>query len=130
MNEPTTAPLTTARKRHSPPVIVIAAGPAGRRWQRHLAAEGLTCRAVGDVAEAVELLADGPAAVIVVERPALEVGGPALMAAVRSSARLPVVLPVEAGARRPSPADCQRVIAAMRLARPAKRPVTMMHVRK
>jgi two-component system KDP operon response regulator KdpE len=125
-----TGPSTTTRKRNNPPVIVIAAGPAGRRWRRHLAAEGLTCRAVGDVAEAVELLADGPAAVVVVERPALEVGGPALMAAVRNSVRLPVILPVEAGGRRPSPADCRRVIAAMRLARPAKRPTTALRIGK
>ncbi len=85
---------------------------------------------MGDVAEAVELLTDGPAAVIVVERTALEVGGPALMAAVRNSARLPVVLPVEAGGRRPSPADCRRVIAAMRLARPAKRPSAALRIGK
>jgi two-component system KDP operon response regulator KdpE len=118
------------RKRHPSPVIVIAAEPSARRWQRHLAAEGLACRAVGDVAEAVELLADGPVDVIVVERSALEVGGPALMAAVRNAARLPFVLPVEAGKRRPSPADCRRVITAMRLAHPAKRPVTMMRIGK
>src|SRR5512136_2297288 len=93
------------RKRRRSAVIVIAASLAAQRWQRHLAAEGLASRAVSDVAEAVELLADGPADVIVVERPALEVGGPALMAAVRNSARLPLVLPVEAGAYRPSPAD-------------------------
>jgi len=118
------------RKRRPLSVIVIASGPAAQRWQRHLAAEGLTCRAVGNVAEAVDLLADGPAAVIVVERTALPVGGPALMAAVRNSARLPVVLPVEAGARRPSPADCRRVIAAMRLARPAQRPNAALRIGK
>ena len=113
-----------------PAVIVIATSQAARRWQRHLAAEGLACRAVSDVAEAVELLADGPADVIVVERPALEVGGPALMAAVRNSTRLPLVLPVETGVRRPSPADCRRAVMAVRLARPAKRPVTAMRVGK
>jgi two-component system, OmpR family, KDP operon response regulator KdpE len=58
------------------------------------------------------------------------VGGPALMAAVRNSARLPVVLPVEAGGRRPSPADCRRVIAAMRLARPAQRPSAALRIGK
>jgi DNA-binding response OmpR family regulator len=109
------------RKRRHPAVIVIAASLAARRWQRHLAAEGLVCRAVGDVAEAVELLADGPADVIVVERPALEVGGSALVAAVRNSVRL---------ARRPSPADCRRAVAAMRLARPVKRPVAAMRIGK
>ncbi len=123
------APVAAPRRRH-PPVIVIAAGPAAQRWQRHLAADGLVCRAVTDVAEAVDLLANGPTAVIVVERPALEVGGPALMAAVRNSARLPVVLPVEAGGRRPSPADCRRVAAAIRLARPPKRPNTAIHIGK
>jgi hypothetical protein len=120
----------STRKRRHPSVIVIATGLAAQRWQRHLAAEGLACRAVGDVAEAVEMLADGPVGVIVVERPALEVGGPALMAAVRNSARLPLVLPVEAGAHRPSPADCRRVVAAMRLAHPAKRPVAAMRIGK
>jgi len=119
-----------ARKQRPPPVIVIATEPAIQRWQRHLAAAGLTCRAACDVAEAVELLADGPADVIVVERPALEVGGSALMAAVRNAARLPVVLPVEGGKRRPSPADSRRVIEAMRLAHPAKRPVTLMRIGK
>ena len=113
-----------------PAIIVIATSQAARRWQRHLAAEGLACRTVSDVAEAVELLADGPADVIVVERPALEVGGSALMAAVRNSTRLPLVLPVETGARRPSPADCHRAVMAVRLARPAKRPVTAMRVGK
>lgn len=90
----------------------------------------MACRAVHDVAEAVEQLAAGPADVIVVERPALEVGGPALMAAVRNSTRLPIVLPVEAGASRPTPADCRRVLAAMQLARPPKRPPTMIHLGK
>ena len=118
------------RKRRPSPVIIIAAEPSAHRWQRHLAAEGLTCRAVGDVAEAVDLLVNGPVDVIVVERPALQVGGPALMAAVRNAARLPVVLPVEAGQHRPTPADSRRVIAALRLAHPAKRPVTMMRVGK
>jgi DNA-binding response OmpR family regulator len=119
----------TPKRRH-PSVIVIATGPAAQRWERHLAAEGLTCDAVSDVAEAVDLLADGPAGVIVVERPALAVGGPALMAAVRNSARLPVVLPVEAGDRRPSPADCRRVVAAIRLAHPAMHPITTMRIGK
>ena len=118
------------RKRRRPAVIVIATGLAVQRWQRHLAAEGLVSRAVSGVAEAVELLADGPADVIVVERPALEVGGSALVAAVRNSVRLPLVLPVEAGARRPSPADCRRAVAAMRLARPVKRPVAAMRIGK
>jgi DNA-binding winged helix-turn-helix (wHTH) protein len=125
MNKP-----TPTRKRRLLSVIVIASGPAAQRWQRHLAAEGLGCCAVGNVAEAVDLLADGPAAVIAVERTALEAGGPALMAAVRNSTRLPVVLPVETGERRPSPADCRRVIAAMRLAHPAKRPIAALRVGK
>ncbi len=124
------APSNIVPKRRRPPVIVIAAGPAAQRWQRHLTADGLDCRAVSDVAEAVELLANGPTAVIVVERPALEVGGPALMAAVRNSPRLPVLMPVEAGGRRPSPADCRRVAEAVRLARPAKRPNTAIHIGK
>jgi DNA-binding response OmpR family regulator len=118
------------RKRSPSPVIVIASERAIPRWQRHLAAAGLTCRAASDVAEAVEFLADGPADVIVVERSALEVGGSALMAAVRNTARLPLVLPVEEGRYRPSPADTRRVVEAMRLAHPAKRPITMMRIGK
>jgi two-component system KDP operon response regulator KdpE len=117
-------------KRHPSPVIVIAAEPAAHRWQRQLAAEGVGCRAVANVAEAVELLANGPVDVIVVERPALQVGGPALMAAVRNASHLPVVLPVEAGKRRPTPADGRRAMAAVRLAHPAKRPVTTMRIGK
>jgi len=109
---------------------VVAPEQAVQRWQRQLAAEGLACHVVSDVAEAVELLTEGSAAVIVVERSALQKSGSALMTAVCSSVRLPVVLPVEAGARRPSAADCRRVIAAVRLARPAKRPITMMRIGK
>jgi len=67
--------------------------------------------------------------VIVVERPAWQVGGPALMAAVQNAARLPVVLPVEAGSIAPL-RDSRRVITAMRLAHPAKRPITMMRIGK
>jgi len=111
-------------------VIVIASEPAAKRWQRHLAAEGLSCRTAEDVAEAVELLADGPVDVIVVERTALQVGSAALMAAVRNTSRLPVMLLVETGKRRPTPADSRRVIEAVRLAHPARRPVTMMRVGK
>jgi len=129
MDEP---PLASAErhKHRTAPVIVIAGGRAADRWQRQLAAEGLACRVVSSVAEAVESLAESAAAVIVVERAALEVGGPALMSAVRNSARLPIVLPVESGARHPTPADCRRVVAAMQLARPAKRPSTAMHIGK
>jgi DNA-binding response OmpR family regulator len=119
-----------AHKRRTAPVIVVAADPAAQRWQRQLAGEGVACRVVRDVAEAVEQLSEGPADVIVVERPALEVGGPALMVAVRNSTRLPIVLPVEAGRHRPTPADRRRVIAAMQLARPPKRPPTLMHLGK
>ena len=117
-------------KRRTAPVIVVAADPSAQHWQRQLAGEGIACRVVHDVAEAVEQLSEGPAAVIVVERPALEVGGPALMVAVHHSTRLPIVLPVEAGKNRPTPADLRRVIAAMQLARPAKRPPTLIHLGK
>lgn len=129
MDEPPVASAETPKRRNAP-VVVIAGSPAAGRWQRQLAAESLACRVVSSVAEAVESLAEGAAAVIVVERAALEVGGPALIAAVRNSPRLPIVLPVESGVRHPTPADCRRVAAAMQLARPAKRPITALHIGK
>ncbi len=102
-------------------VLVIANSVRGERWKQRLAAEGVACRVASDMAEGIEFLTEQSVDVIVVERPALETGGAALLAAVRAYPHLPVILPVEAGRRRPTPADSQRVVAAVQLARPARR---------
>lgn len=112
--------MTNDSHRRSAPVLIIAESAAAERWKRRLSAEGVACGTAPDVAEGVEVLTETRVDVIVIERPALEVGGAALIAAVRAGPHLPLILPVEAGPRRPTQADCRRVLAAIQLVRPAR----------
>lgn len=104
-------------------MLIVAESAAAARWKRRLTVEGLNCCTASDVAEGIEILGEAAVEVIVVERPALEVGGAALVAAVRASPHLPIILPAEPGPRRPTQADCRRVAAAVQLMRPARRNV-------
>lgn len=101
-------------------MLVVAESAAGARWKKRLSAEGVACRVAPDVAEGIEILTVQSVDVIVIERSALEVGGVALIAAMRASPHLPIILIVEPGSRHPTQTDCRRALAAVQLARPVR----------